>query len=134
VTIGLFETIKTIGQALAINMSNLLDSFGLRKKIITFVKDEVVNLNATTFALRFLMSCDILGLKESFNGSCFGHVFSKGCQYGIVEEKVCKDMIFMSIKNAQFDIQKCITWSKKSGKGNQQWNKACRMLEFNPES
>jgi hypothetical protein len=95
VTIGLFETIKTIGQALAINLSNLLDSFGLRKKIITFVKDEVVNLNAMTFALRILMSCDILRLKESFNGSCFGHLFSKGCQYGIVEEKVCKDMIFV---------------------------------------
>ncbi len=80
---------------MAINLSNLLDSFGLRKKIITFVKDEVVNLNAMTFALRILMSCDILRLKESFNGSCFGHLFSKGCQYGIVEEKVCKDMIFV---------------------------------------
>ncbi len=89
-TIGLFETIKTIGQALAINLSNLLDSFGLRKKIITFVKDEVVNLNAMTFALRLLMSCDILGLKESFNGCCFGHVFSKGCQYGLLKRKFVK--------------------------------------------
>jgi len=110
-----------------------LDSFGLRTKIITFVKDEVLNLNAMTFALRFLMSCDILGLKESFNGSCFGHVFFKGCQYGIVEEKVCKDMIFVSINNAQFDFQKCITWSKKSRKGKQQWNKVCMDVGIQPK-
>ncbi len=102
-----------------------MDSFGLRKKIIAFVKDEGVNLNAMIFALRSIVNCDILGLKESFNGSCFGHVLCKGCQYGIVEENICKDMRFVSIKNAQFEIQKCITWLKKFGKGNQEWNKVC---------
>jgi hypothetical protein len=78
------------------------------------------------------VSCDILGLKESFKGSCFGHVVSKGWQYGIVEEKVCKDMIFTSIKNAQFDIKKCNTWLKKSSKGKQQWNKACMDVGIQP--
>jgi hypothetical protein len=33
VTIGLFETTKTIGQALAINLNNLLDSFGLTNSL-----------------------------------------------------------------------------------------------------
>ncbi len=51
----------------SLNFSNLLDSFGLRKKIIAFVKDEGVNLNAMTLALKFVVNCDILGLEESFN-------------------------------------------------------------------
>ncbi len=103
-TIGLFETTKTTRQALNVNLSNLLDSFGLRKKIIAFVKDQGANLNVMTLTLRFVVSYDILGLEESFNRSCFGHVFSKACQYGTTEKKVCKDMRFVSIKNVQYDI------------------------------
>jgi len=98
VTIGIFEAIETTWQALVVNLNNLLDSFGLRKKIITFVKNEGVNLNAMTLALRSIVSCHILRLEESFNGSCFKHVFSKACQYGIVEDKVYKDMGFMQLK------------------------------------
>jgi hypothetical protein len=29
----------------------------------------------------------------------------------------------ISIKLAQFDLQKCITWPKKSGKGRHEWIK-----------
>jgi hypothetical protein len=90
VTIGLFEAIETIGQALVVNLSNFLDSFDLTNKIIEFVKDEGANLNVMTLALRFVVSCDNLGLDESFNGSCFGHAFSKARQYGIAKEKDCK--------------------------------------------
>ncbi len=103
----------------SLNFSNLLDSFGLRKKIIAFVKDEGVFLNAVTSTLRYVVSYDILGLEESFNGSRFGHVFSKACQYGIVEEKNYKDMKFVSIKNAQSNIQVCITWLKRFGNDKQ---------------
>jgi hypothetical protein len=41
-------------------------------------------------------------------------------------------MRFVSIKNAQFDIQKCITWSKKSSKGKQEWNKVCMDVGIQP--
>ncbi len=99
-TIGIFEAIKTTRQTLIVNLSNLLDYFGLRKKIITFVKDEGVNLNVMTSTPRFIMSCDILRLEESFNGSCFRHVFFKACQYGIIEEKVYKDMGFVQLSDA----------------------------------
>jgi hypothetical protein len=40
VTINLFEAIKTTSQALTRNLKKLLDSYGLRKKIIAYVKDE----------------------------------------------------------------------------------------------
>jgi hypothetical protein len=64
-----FEVIETTWQVLAINLNNLLDYFGFRKKVIAFVKDERANLNVMTLALTFVVSCDILGLEESFNGS-----------------------------------------------------------------
>ncbi len=45
VTIGLFETTKTIGQTLTNNLIKLLDQYGLRNKIIAYVKEENSNLN-----------------------------------------------------------------------------------------
>jgi hypothetical protein len=42
--------------------------------------------------LKSIVSCDILGLEESFQGTCFGHAFSKACQYATTKEKVCKDL------------------------------------------
>jgi hypothetical protein len=44
----LFEATETIGQALANNLTNLLDQYGLRNKIIAYVKDEGSNLNTMT--------------------------------------------------------------------------------------
>jgi len=61
------------------NLSNPLYSFGLRKKIIAFVKDEGTNLNAMISTLMSIISYDIMGSEESFNKSCFGHVFCKAC-------------------------------------------------------
>jgi len=96
-TIGLFEAIKNIDQALAKNLIELLDKYGLKKKIIVNVKDEGSNFNAITTIL--VQNCESFGLKESFQGTCFRHVFSKACQYGIVEEKVCKDLKYVYIKS-----------------------------------
>ncbi len=58
---------------------------------------KVSNLNAMTNALKSVICCEILGLEESFQSYCFGHTFSKACQYAIVKEKVCKNMTKMSI-------------------------------------
>jgi hypothetical protein len=98
-TIGLFEAIKNINQALVKTLIELLDKYGLKKKIIANVKDEGSNFNAITTILKVVQNCKSLGLKESFQGTCFGHVFSKACQYGIVEEKVCKDLKYVYIKS-----------------------------------
>jgi hypothetical protein len=43
VTTNLFETTKTISQALIRNLKELLDSYGLNKKIIAYVEDEGTN-------------------------------------------------------------------------------------------
>jgi len=52
----------------------------------------------TTF--KFIINCEVLGLEESFNGTCFGHAFSKTCQYANVQERVCKNLKYVSIKFA----------------------------------
>jgi hypothetical protein len=90
-------------------LTNYLNKFGLRKKIIAYVKDEGFNLNAMTFALKFVISCETLNLQENVNSTCFGHVFSKTCQYAIINEKVYRNLRYVSIKATQANLQKCIT-------------------------
>jgi hypothetical protein len=56
------------------------------------------NINTMIYALKFIVSCESLGLEESFQGTCFGHAFSKACQCGTIEEKVCKILKYVSMK------------------------------------
>ncbi len=84
-TIGLFEAIKKTRQTLAKSLTKLFNKYGSRKKNIAYVKDEGSNFNAMIDVLKAVVNCEFLGLEESFQDSCFGHVFSKACQYGIVE-------------------------------------------------
>jgi hypothetical protein len=113
----LFEATSTTSQTLVKSLIELLEKHGLRKKFIVYVKDEGSNLNAMTTALKAIVNCESLSLEESFKGTCFGHVFSKARQYGIVKEKVCKDLKYVSIKSTKTYLQKGTTWPKKSGKG-----------------
>jgi hypothetical protein len=46
-----------------------------------------------------MLSCESLGLEKSFQGSFFGHTFSKACEDGTIEEKVCKNFKYVSIKS-----------------------------------
>ncbi len=41
-------------------------AYGLRNKIIAYVKDESSNLNTLTSALKSIIKCETLGLEESF--------------------------------------------------------------------
>jgi hypothetical protein len=110
-----------------------MDKYGLRKKIIVYVIDEGSNLNVMTATLKVVVNRKFLSLEESFQGTCFGHAFSKACQYGVAEEKVCKDLKHVFVKFAQADLQKCITRFKKSRKGKQEWNKACVKTSICPK-
>jgi hypothetical protein len=75
----LFEVTRIIGQTSARSLLKLLDKYGLRKKIIAYVKDEGSNFNAMITALKAIVTCESLGLEESFQGTCFRHAFSKAC-------------------------------------------------------
>jgi hypothetical protein len=79
VTINLFETTETIGQASTKSLTKLLDKYDLRKNIIAYVKDKVFNLSAMISVLKFIVNCESFGIEDSFQGTCFGHAFSKAC-------------------------------------------------------
>jgi hypothetical protein len=66
----------TFGQALAKDLIELLRKYNLREEMITYVKYESSNLNIMIVTLNFVVNCNILGLWESFQGSCFGHAYT----------------------------------------------------------
>jgi hypothetical protein len=76
-TIGFLKATETISQILAKNLKELLDSYGLSKKIIAYVKDEGTNLNFMTTTLKSIVNCEVLSLEESFNGTCLVVHFPK---------------------------------------------------------
>jgi hypothetical protein len=47
-------------------LTTLLDEYGLRNKIITYVKNERSNLSTMTSVTKFVVKCEALGLEESF--------------------------------------------------------------------
>jgi hypothetical protein len=59
--------------------------------------------------LKYVVNCESFGIKGSFQGICFGHAFSKACQYGTTKEKICINLKCVIIKSAQAYLQKCIT-------------------------
>jgi hypothetical protein len=61
------------------------------------------------------VKCEVLCLEENFQGTSFGHVFFKACQYAIDDEKVYRGLKYVSINSAQMNFQKCIAWPKKYG-------------------
>jgi hypothetical protein len=66
VIIGFIQATKTTIQALTKSLTKLLSKYGLRKKIITYVKDEGYNFHAMTDALKSIVNCESIGLEEGF--------------------------------------------------------------------
>jgi hypothetical protein len=53
-------------QALTNNVTKLFIQYGLKNKIITYVKDEGSNINTMTIVLKTIIKCEILNSDESF--------------------------------------------------------------------
>jgi hypothetical protein len=66
---------------LAKNLIKLLEKYNLKNKIILYVKNEGSNLNTMIVALKVVVSFEILGLEESYQGTYFVHAFLKAYQY-----------------------------------------------------
>jgi hypothetical protein len=60
-------------------------------------------------------------------------VFSKACQYGIVEEKNCKNLKYISIKSTQVDLQNASFGLRSLGRANMNGNKACLEIGIRPK-
>ncbi len=55
------------------------------------MKDGRSNLNTMIIALKGIISCDNLSLEENYQGTCFGHAFSKAYQYATMDKKIYKN-------------------------------------------
>ncbi len=76
IIVGLSEAMDTSGQDLAKDLIEFLGKYNLKKKMIAYVKDKGSNLNTSmTTILKSVVNCNILGLQENLQGSCFGHAF-----------------------------------------------------------
>jgi hypothetical protein len=80
------------------SLIDFLDAYGLRNKIITYVKDESLNLNTMTNVFKSIGKCESSSLEENFQGTYFGHDFSKTYYYATNNEKVCKDLKYVFYK------------------------------------
>jgi len=69
---------------------------GWKKKNIAYIKNEGSNLNTMIITLKYIVKSKILGLDESFQSTCFCHVFSKACHYAITDKKVHNFFIFVA--------------------------------------
>jgi len=94
-------------------------------RMIAFVKDEGSNLMFMAIALCSIIDCRLLKLQQVYKGMCFGHIMFKAYQYVTNDEKVITSLKQVNVKAAQRNLQKIITWTKKSEKGKQEWERAC---------
>ncbi len=62
-------------------MKDLLVSYNLLDTVVAYVKDEGGNLSTLAKAFTFVVTCMPFALATPWQGSCFGHGFSKACQY-----------------------------------------------------
>jgi hypothetical protein len=132
ITIGLFEASNVNNVTMVMKLKQILNKFGLTQKIMAYVKDEGSNLATCAQALKAYVFCIDLDTTKPFDGYCFGRTLSKVCQYVTSDEKATCGLPYAFIKSTQVDVHKCITWPKKSNKGQQAWEKACVDSSFIP--
>ncbi len=56
----MFEALNTYGTALVKQMKFLVATYELKKKVITYVKDQSINLNMFAYVLTSVVSCELL--------------------------------------------------------------------------
>ncbi len=63
-------------------------------------------------------------MEENYQDTCFGHAFSKACQYVTMDEKVYKNLTCF-YQNFTKRFAKVYNLVRKSRKGRQEVNKTC---------
>jgi hypothetical protein len=114
VIVAFFQARDTSCATLTIHVKSLVVEFNLTNKIITYVKDEGINLNTLAVALTSVVSSDSLQLDTPYPRTCFAHVMSKACQYAINHDQVSNGMHELILKGVQSYLQSTITWTKES--------------------
>jgi hypothetical protein len=95
---GTFEANDMLRIAVAMQVKDILSSYNLLDKLFAYVKDEGGNLSTLAQAMSFVVSCVHLVVITPYQGSYFGHVFSKSCQYATNDAIVCSEFQEVSSK------------------------------------
>jgi hypothetical protein len=66
ITIHLFESLETSRQVLAKKLSCIVRWIWIKDNNIAYVKDEGANFSLMIVTQKFVVSCEVLGLDESF--------------------------------------------------------------------
>jgi hypothetical protein len=107
VTDNLFEVHETTsGNAMTLQFQSLLENFGLIHWVIAFVKHEGNNLGTMVTTLQLIINCELLKLLRVYEGTCFGHVMFKMCQYAMNVDKVLVGLTLVNVKDVQIGLQK----------------------------
>ncbi len=59
----------------------MLAKHGLNACVLACVKDERGSFSTITFALTYIVFCEVFGLSTPFVCTCWGHIMSKCFQY-----------------------------------------------------
>jgi hypothetical protein len=77
--------------------------------MIFFVKDEGNNLGTMATTLCSIIDYELLKFLQVYEGTCFGHVMFKICQYELNDDKAFVGQTLVSVKDAQTGLQKITT-------------------------
>jgi hypothetical protein len=112
------------------NLFDLLDIYGLENKIITYVKNKGSTL---TIVLKFIVKCEGLNLKESFQRTFLSMFFPKPINtLPLMIKFIGRGLKYVFVKCAHVVLHKCNNCLNKSSKGWQEWNKACVETNLRP--
>jgi hypothetical protein len=94
---------------MALQVNEVLTTYGLNVKIIAYVKDERNYFSTMIITLTFIVLFEVLGLTTPFIRNCWGHTIFKCCQYVIDDTTICVvKLTSISIKKCQSILQKII--------------------------
>jgi len=83
---------------MVVQLQVLLDKCGLLHKVIAFVKDEDTNLSTMATTMHSIIDYEPLKIHRVYEGTCFGHVMSKTCQYATNDDKIFVGLRNVSVK------------------------------------
>jgi hypothetical protein len=67
-------------------------------QVIAFGKDEGINLSIMVATMHSIINYEPLKILRVYEGTCFGHVMSKACQYATNDDKISIGLKNVSVK------------------------------------
>ncbi len=79
----------------------LLDKISLLHQVIVVVNNEDINLSIMVATMHSIINYEPLKILNVYEGTCFGHVMSKACQYMTNDNKVLVGLRNVSVQESQ---------------------------------